>query len=75
MEELGEEEGTERDYKPIGRMTVSTNWTPQSSHQPKGIYGLANGPSYRCSRGLPYLVSVEGSPGGLMPQIMGMLEQ
>ena len=30
------------------------------SHQPKSIHGLVHGPHYICSRGLPYLASVEG---------------
>jgi hypothetical protein len=44
---------------PIGRTTISTNQTPQSSqglnYQPKNTHGGTHGYSYICSRGWPYL--------------------
>jgi hypothetical protein len=55
-------EGAERICNPIGRTTILTNWTPQSSqglnHQPKSTHGGTHGSSYICSRGLPYLASM-----------------
>jgi hypothetical protein len=44
----GRTEGAEGDCNPIGRKTISTNWTPQSSqglsYQVKSIHGLMCGP-------------------------------
>jgi hypothetical protein len=55
-------EGAEGDCNSIGRTTLSTNWTPQSSqelnYQPSGIHGWLHGSHYICSRELPYLASV-----------------
>jgi hypothetical protein len=54
----GRTEGAEGVCNPIGRTTISTNQTPQSSqglnHQPKSIHGLVHDSSYICSRELPY---------------------
>ena len=60
MEELGVKiEGAERDSTPIGKTTVSTNLTPQSSqglnHGPKSTHGPVH-----YSRGLPLLALVKG---------------
>jgi hypothetical protein len=72
----GRTEGVEGVYNPIGRITISTNQTPQSSqglnHQPKSTHGGTHGSSCVCNRGLiwhngPW--SCEGS----MPQCRGML--
>jgi hypothetical protein len=53
----GRTEGAEGVCNPIGRTTISTNQTPQSSqrlsHQPKTIHRLVHGPLHICSRGLP----------------------
>ncbi|EDL24446.1 mCG1048826 [Mus musculus] len=47
----------EGDGNPIGRPTVSTNWTPGSSQrvnrQPKIINGLVRAIQHMCSKGLP----------------------
>jgi hypothetical protein len=55
-------ERAEGDRNPIGRTTISTNQTPQSSqglnHHPKSIQGLVHASNYLCSRGLPYLASM-----------------
>jgi hypothetical protein len=77
----GRTEGAEGDGNPIGRTTVLTNRTTQTSqrlsHQPKSIHGLVLGPCYIGSRGLSCLASVEGmclilwSPGA--PREAGML--
>jgi hypothetical protein len=60
----GRTEGTEGNYNIIGRKTVSTNQTPQSSqglnHQPKCIHGGIHGSYYICSRGLPSLAPMRG---------------
>jgi hypothetical protein len=46
------------------RRTISTNWTTQSSqrlnHQPKIIHGWSQNFGYICSKGWPYLTSMEG---------------
>ena len=58
----------EGDYNPIGRTTIATNRTPQSSqglnHQPKTIHRWDYDSLYLCSRGLPYLASVGGDVFG-----------
>jgi len=60
----------------MGRTTILTNQTLQSSqglnHQPQSTHG----PSCICSRGWPYLISMEvpWSCGGLMLQCRGMLD-
>ena len=58
----GRTEEAEGVCNPIGRTTISTNQTPQSSQglnpQPKN----APGSSCICSRGLPYLTSKGGEP-------------
>jgi hypothetical protein len=69
MEELwGRGEGSEEDYNLIGRTTISTNQTPQSSqglsHQPKSTHGLVHDSHYLCSRGQPHLASVGGEVFG-----------
>jgi len=66
----------------IGRTTISTNLTTQSSqglnHQPKSTHGMAHGSSSICSRELSYLASVGGEVldpvEALMPQCKVMLE-
>ena len=54
--------GAERVCNPIGKTTVSTYQTPQSSqglnHQPKNTNGGTHGSSCPCSRGWPYLASM-----------------
>jgi hypothetical protein len=65
MEELrGRTERAEEDCNPIGRTTVTVNWTPQSSqglnHQPKSKHGGTHGSSCICCRGWPYLINVRG---------------
>jgi hypothetical protein len=61
-------EGTEGDFNPIGRTTISTNQTIQSSqglnYQPESIHGCVHGSSYLCSRGWPYLASMGGEALG-----------
>jgi hypothetical protein len=46
----GRTEGAEGDCNPIGRTTISTNWTTQSSqelnHHTKSIHGEIHGSSY-----------------------------
>jgi hypothetical protein len=60
----GRTEVAEGDCNPIGRTTISTKWTPQSSqgqnHQPKSIHEWVYGSCSTCSRGLSYLASVGG---------------
>jgi hypothetical protein len=65
MDELGEGlKKAEGDCNPIGRTTISTDQTPQSSQdlnpQPESIHKWVHGSSYICSRGLCYLASVGG---------------
>jgi hypothetical protein len=64
----GRTEGAEGVCNPIGRTTISTNQTPQSSHglnhQPKSTRGGTHGSRCICSRGLPYLVSMGGEALG-----------
>jgi hypothetical protein len=60
MEELEEElKELKRNCNPIGRTTISTNQTPQSSQrlniQAKSTRGGTHASSCICSRGLPYL--------------------
>ena len=58
----GRTKAAEGDCSPIERTTITTHWTPQSSHglshQLTSIQGQVHGPRYICSRGLPYLASV-----------------
>jgi hypothetical protein len=62
----GRTKGAEGICNPIGRTTISTNQTPQSSqglnHQPKSTHGETHGSIWMCSRGLPYLASKGGEP-------------
>ena len=64
----GRTEEAEGVCNPIGRTTISTNQTPQSSqglnYQPKSTHGATNGSSCVCSRGLPYLSSIGEEPLG-----------
>jgi hypothetical protein len=64
----GRTEGVERNCNPIGRTTISTNLTIQSSqglnHQPKSICGGTYVSNCICSRGLPYLSSMGGEALG-----------
>ena len=61
-------EGSERVCKHIGRTTISTNQTPQTSqrlnHQPKSTHGGTHGSGLICNIGLPYLASIGGEPHG-----------
>jgi hypothetical protein len=53
---------------PIGRTTISTNQTPQSSqglnHQAKSTHGVMDGSSYVYSRGWPCWASMGGEALG-----------
>jgi hypothetical protein len=57
-------EGAEGVCKPIERITISTNQTPQSpqglNNQPKNTHGGIYGSSCIGSRGWPYLTSMGG---------------
>jgi hypothetical protein len=57
-------------YNPIGRTTVSTNQTTQSSqglnHQPKNTHGGTHGSCYLCRRRWPYLASMREEVFGPM---------
>ena len=61
-------EGVEEVCNPIGRTTISTNQTFQSSqglnHQPKSTHGGIHGSSCICSRGWPCWTSVGGEALG-----------
>jgi hypothetical protein len=61
-------EGAECVYNLIGRTTISTNQTPQSSrrlkHQPKSTHGGTHGPSCICSKGWLYLALMGGETLG-----------
>jgi hypothetical protein len=63
-------EGAKEGCNPIGRTTISSKQTPQSSHglnhQPKNKHGGTHGSSCICSRGWPYLASMERKALGLM---------
>jgi hypothetical protein len=67
---IGRIEGAEGNSNPIGRTTISTNWTPQSSqglnHQPETKNKETHYFSYISSRGLPYLASMKGEDLGLV---------
>jgi hypothetical protein len=62
-------EGVEGVYNPIERPTKSTNQNIQTSqglnHQAKSRHGGTHDSSCKCSRGWPYLTSMEG--GTLVP--------
>jgi hypothetical protein len=64
----GRTEGAEGDCNPIGRATISTNWTLQSSqglnHQPKSTHGGTHGSNYICNKGLPDMASRGGKALG-----------
>jgi hypothetical protein len=64
MEELGRTAGAKEVCNAIGRATISTNQTTQSSqglnYQPKSTHGGTHGASCMCSRGLLYLASMGG---------------
>jgi hypothetical protein len=66
----GRTEGAVGDCNPIGRTTISNNWTPLSSqeinHQPKNTHGKTPWLQPRCSRRLLYLASVRGEALGPM---------
>ena len=59
VEVRGRTEGAEEVCNIIGKTTISTKQTPQSSQelklQPKKTHGGTHGSSYICSRGWPYL--------------------
>jgi hypothetical protein len=61
-------EGAEGVCNPIGRPTILTNQTPQSSqglnYQPKNTHGGTNGSSCICSRGWPCQASMGGEALG-----------
>jgi hypothetical protein len=60
--------GAEGVCNPIGRATISTSQTSQSSqelnHHPKSTHGGMHGSSWICSRGLPYWASLGGESHG-----------
>jgi hypothetical protein len=68
MEELGEGLKELKSIASLGRRTLSTNWTPQSSHglnhQSKSTHGGTHGSGCLCSRGWPYLASMGGEALG-----------
>jgi hypothetical protein len=72
-------EGAEGVCNPIGRRTISTKLTPQSSqglnYQPKSTHGGTHGFSCKCSRGLHFLTSIGGEALGpvkaLFPSVGG----
>jgi hypothetical protein len=64
----GRTEGAAGDCNLIGRTTISTNQTTQSSqglnHQLRSMHGRFNSSMYIYSRGLTYLSSMEGEALG-----------
>ena len=84
LEVRGRTEGAEEVCNIIGKTTISTNQTPQSSQelklQPNKTHGATHGSSCICSRGWPYLASMGGealpwSFEGLMPHCRGIPKQ
>jgi hypothetical protein len=77
----GRTEGAEGVCNSIGRTTILTNQTSQSSqglnHQPKSIHGGIHVSRCTCTRGLPYLASMSpcSCEGLMMPQHKGLLRQ